>query len=124
MKNVTVLMSTYNGETYLKEQIDSILAQEGIRVKLLVRDDGSKDSTQQILDDYSKRGLLEWYKGENLKSARSFMNLVDTVSLDADYYAFSDQDDFWEKDKLSRAIDMLNQFDDVHCKQLLYKTPL
>lgn len=45
MKKVQVLLSTYNGEKYLKEQLDSIIAQEGVDVHILVRDDGSKDDT-------------------------------------------------------------------------------
>jgi rhamnosyltransferase len=63
MKNpiVLVLMSTYNGERFLKEQIDSILAQEGVDVRLLVRDDGSKDNTCTILSGYaSAHQNIEW----------------------------------------------------------------
>ena len=55
MKNpvVLVLMSTYNGGRFLKEQIDSILSQEDVDVRLLVRDDGSKDNTCSILSEYA-----------------------------------------------------------------------
>ena len=52
---VLVLMSTYNGERFLEEQLDSILSQEGVDVSLLVRDDGSKDNTCQLLSDYASR---------------------------------------------------------------------
>ena len=57
MFKVVVLMSTYNGERYLKEQIDSIISQT-IEVKLIVRDDGSRDKTQVILEEYQKQGKL------------------------------------------------------------------
>ena len=58
---VLVLMSTYNGELFLKEQIDSILSQEGVDVRLLVRDDGSKDHTCSILSDYaSAHDNIKW----------------------------------------------------------------
>lgn len=103
MYNVMVLMSTYNGEKFLRDQIESILKQEKVSVKLLVRDDGSSDETQSILKEYEERGKLKWYSGENLKSARSFMDLL-KQSEDSDYYAFSDQDDFWLPEKLYQAV--------------------
>ena len=55
MKQVQVLLSSYNGEKYIREQIDSILAQEGVSVDLLIRDDGSKDTTKDILQEYEKK---------------------------------------------------------------------
>ena len=76
MKSVLVLLSTYNGEKYLKEQIDSVLGQEKVKTFLLVRDDGSTDKTCSILEWYQKRGALKWYKGKNLGPARSFVDLI------------------------------------------------
>lgn len=59
MKKIQVLMSTYNGERYLMEQLNSILEQEGkIDIKILVRDDGSTDNTIRILKEYEKKGKL------------------------------------------------------------------
>lgn len=106
MKNVTILLSTYNGEKYLKAQLDSLIAQEGVNVSIFVRDDGSTDRTQEILDAYGQRGLLRWYQGENIGPALSFMDLVKCCEH-ADYYAFSDQDDIWKKNKLQIAVDHL-----------------
>lgn len=106
MKTVTVLMSTYNGEKYLREQIDSLIHQVSVKLSILVRDDGSSDSTCAILDEYQEKGVLHWYTGENLRSARSFLNLVQTAG-DSDYYAFCDQDDVWKTDKLQRAVTAL-----------------
>ena len=103
MKKVCVLMSTYNGEKYLKEQIDSILKQKGVKVNLLVRDDGSTDNTLSLLEEYKKKGLLDYCCGSNMKPARSFMELL-SIAPDSDYYAFSDQDDYWEHDKLFNAV--------------------
>lgn len=108
MEKVLVLMSTYNGEKYIREQIDSILAQKGVSVDLLVRDDGSSDKTQAILEEYQSRGLLSWYSGDNIKPARSFMDLVMKASK-ADYYAFSDQDDYWLPGKMGRAINKISR---------------
>ena len=58
---VMVLMSTYNGERFLREQLDSILNQKSVEVYLLIRDDGSKDRTCQIISEYaSKYQNIEW----------------------------------------------------------------
>ena len=99
---VCVLISTYNGEKFLDEQIASILAQKGVEVDILVRDDGSSDMTCSLLERWQKEGKLKWYKGENLGFARSFMNLLKTASV-YDYYAFCDQDDVWLPEKLKKA---------------------
>jgi len=106
MYKIVVLMSTYNGEKYLREQIDSILAQQGCDVELFIRDDGSKDTTTQILDEYKAKGQLDWYPGENLGPGKSFFELS-LHAPDAEYYAFADQDDYWMPDKLSCAINMI-----------------
>ena len=109
MKNIQILMSTFNGEKYLREQIDSILSQEGkIRISLLVRDDGSSDGTIEILKEYEKKNKIKWYKGRNLGPAKSFLDLIKN-SDKADYYAFSDQDDYWEPDKLINAVKCLDK---------------
>lgn len=100
---VAVLMSTYNGEKYLSEQIDSILKQKDVRVRLLVRDDGSQDRTAEILERYRREGHLEWTQGENLGYTESFMQLC-THAPQADFYAFADQDDVWLPEKLKSAI--------------------
>lgn len=108
---VAVLMSSYNGEKYIGKQIESILAQIDCEVHLFVRDDGSSDSTHDILKGYADEGKLEWYQGENLKPAKSFLKLL-YESGEYDYYAFSDQDDIWDKDKLSYGIQYLEKYQD------------
>lgn len=107
-KSVQVVMSTYNGEKYLKEQIDSILSQEGVYVRLYIRDDGSSDRTTDILASYQEHENVKIEKGNNLGFAKSFLTALDECD-EADYYAFSDQDDVWEKDKLSTAIEILEE---------------
>lgn len=111
---VAVLMSTFNGEKYLAEQLDSIFAQEGVAVKLYVRDDGSADSTVKILNDYSnKHPLIVVRDGENVGPGESFMRLVYKYASepDIDYYAFADQDDIWLPNKLSCAIAAIEKED-------------
>ena len=104
-------MSTYNGERFLKEQLDSILCQEDVNVSLLVRDDGSKDNTCQILSDYAlKHQNIELKLCENVGFVKSFSELVKmavTLDIDADYYAFADQDDIWMPQKLAMACSVL-----------------
>lgn len=106
-KTITVLMSTYNGEKYLEEQIDSILCQKEVKVNLIVRDDGSNDQTVNILKRYSSKGLLEYIVGENIGYGRSFLLLFQAVKEATDYYAFADQDDIWNEYKLYEAIKCL-----------------
>lgn len=104
MYNITVLMSSYNGEQYIRQQIDSILNQKGVNVKLIIRDDGSNDCTLDILKQYAKDYTnVSWYTGENLRSAKSFMDLLFFCEENT-YYAFADQDDVWDEDKLLVAI--------------------
>lgn len=111
---IVTLMSTYNGEHFIREQIDSILVQEGCEVTLLVRDDGSSDGTCAILQEYMDRGLLRWYTGRNLGPARSFLDLV-MQAPEADYYAFADQDDIWDSDKLATGMECLKDYQGPAC---------
>ncbi len=108
---LNVLLSTYNGEKYLREQLDSLAEQELRPTKILIRDDGSTDGTLTILDEYSKKhDFISYYIGENLKPARSFWNLIENAE-EADYYALCDQDDVWFKGKLKRAVELLEKED-------------
>ena len=116
-KKVNVLLSAYNGEKYVAEQIDSILAQSHKNFEIYVRDDGSKDGTLAILREYEEKGLIHLEAGANVGFIKSFLWLVANGG-DADYYAFSDQDDVWFKDKLTMALEKLSQTDDT--KPVLY----
>lgn len=109
MYKVQVLLSTYNGEKYIKEQIESILNQKEVEVSLLIRDDASSDKTIEIIGKLAdKNNNIIYYKDENLGPARSFMDLL-YKSGEYDYYAFADQDDIWQKQKLISAINMLKE---------------
>lgn len=105
---IAVLMSTYNGEQFIREQIDSILQQQGdFELDLYVRDDGSNDRTIEIISEYGNKGKLSWFSGNNLKPAQSFMELMKFVDLSYDFYAFSDQDDFWYPDKIKKTVELI-----------------
>ena len=105
-KKVNVLLSAYNGEKYIKAQIDSILNQSYPNVELYVRDDGSKDGTLAIVREYEEKGLLHLEAGENVGFVKSFEWLIANGG-EADYYAFSDQDDVWFEDKIKMAVEKL-----------------
>ncbi len=105
---VNVLMSTYNGEKYIKEQLDSILAQTYPNIEIYVRDDGSKDNTISILKEYETKGKIHFIQGENVGFIHSFFKLLKDCNQ-AYYYAFSDQDDIWLEDKIQRAVRRLEE---------------
>ena len=107
-RKVAVLMSTYNGEKFLREQIESLFAQVGVDLTVYVRDDGSSDGTLEILRRYESEKFIVTV-GNNLGPANSFMELLYSVPDTYDYYAFSDQDDIWAPDKLSAGIQMLEE---------------
>lgn len=110
MKNCLVLLSTYNGERYLEQLINSVLIQKNVNVDILVRDDGSIDNTLKILEKY-KNKHFRIYFGENLKPARSFLDLMKNAPLEYDYYALCDQDDVWNADKLETAVKYLENIE-------------
>lgn len=103
-----ILMSTYNGERYLAEQLDSILAQTYTDWCLFIRDDGSKDGTKAILDAYAAKDprITIVRDTENVGACRSFERLLEQCG-GADYYAFADQDDVWDADKLAICMQVI-----------------
>lgn len=106
-----VLMSSYNGEKYIREQLDSLLRQTLQPDLIYIRDDGSKDDTVAILDEYAgKYPFIRYYCGENKGPAKSFWELICNCE-EADYYALCDQDDVWFDDKLSVALEKLKEED-------------
>ena len=110
MYSVAVAMSTYNGETYLREQIESILGQKDVHVELFVRDDGSEDRTLQLLREYrEKHRNVHIFRGKNAGVGNSFYQLLYKISPEYDYYAFADQDDIWHEQKLVRGIGLLQK---------------
>lgn len=107
---VAILLCTYQGKRYLAEQLDSFEAQTYPQWHLWVSDDGSSDGTQGIIDAYrSKWGpdRLVSVSGPSEGLVRNFLSLLCNESLDSRYYAYSDQDDIWEADKLERAVQWL-----------------
>lgn len=112
MSKVVILLSTYNGISYLRDQIDSILNQKDVDIHLVIRDDGSSDDTCEILKMYaSKYSNISLLIENNVGCEKSFESLYKYVhkNCQADYYAFADQDDVWFPEKLSRSIAVLEK---------------
>ena len=105
------MLSTYNGERYLRQFLDSALNQKNVNVHLVVRDDGSTDGTIDILDEYATRYPEDFtvMKKQNIGCERSFYELLKT-DYKADYYAFADQDDIWMNNKIESAIRELKKY--------------
>ncbi len=113
-KQILVMMSTYNGEKHLREQIDSILNQKTEHeVHLRIRDDGSKDQTCTLIEEYVAQhpSQIELIKGENKGYNGSFFYLIQNAT-GFDYYAISDQDDVWLPEKLQTACNAIDSVED------------
>lgn len=122
---VNVLLSTYNGEKYLKEQLDSVLSQVNVDVRLYIRDDGSQDDTVMILQEYSSRfSNICLFVEQNIGCVNSFLRLIELAENDEAhgfFFAFCDQDDVWDSDKLYCAIKMMDSQDSepiLYCSNL------
>ena len=109
---VSILLCCYNGEKYLSDQIQSFKDQTHKRLDLWVSDDGSYDQTLSTI-----KGLLSSWRDcvHNIRTgplegfAANFMSLITHQGIDSDYYAYSDQDDIWELDKIKRGISHLEK---------------
>lgn len=103
---VAILLCTYNGEAYLRDQIESFLAQTHTHWRLFVSDDGSTDGTLSILDSYQNLlgERLVILRGPSKGFAQNFLSLIRHEQVNADAYAFSDQDDIWLPEKLERSL--------------------
>ena len=105
-------MSTYNGEHFVQEQIESVLKQVGVNVNIYIRDDGSTDGTINKIKELAvKHSNITISAEENVGCYKSFFKLIySTKSGSAEYFALCDQDDVWEPNKLYEAILMLKEF--------------
>lgn len=111
MKKILILLATYNGARWLPEQIDSILRQRNVDVRILISDDLSADNTWIWLQELAKNDCRVKLLPRNEKfgrAAKNFYHLVEMADIaEADFFAYADQDDLWEQDKLIRQIELL-----------------
>ena len=102
---VTILLCTYNGGLFLEEQLASIAAQTHQNWRLIISDDGSHDETLDILQrGIADRSKIEIRSGPQLGPCKNYMSLVTDGRIEGDYFAFCDQDDIWQPDKIERAV--------------------
>ena len=115
-QKIQILLATYNGEKFLREQLDSIINQEYKSLELLVHDDGSVDNTISILNEYQNnfpnkiRILID--KKIFSSASMNFFHLIENRSRDANLYCLCDQDDIWHKNKLKIIIEKYNSKED------------
>jgi len=101
-----ILLASYNGEDYIKSQINSILNQKNIDLKLIISDDNSNDNTVKLIQSFNddRITLLPIIRSTGSASQNFFRLLRDVDFNSFDYISLADQDDIWEFDKLSRSI--------------------
>jgi glycosyltransferase involved in cell wall biosynthesis len=110
LPKIAILLCTFHGQRYLADQLDSIERQTYRHWEVWASDDGSQDDTHAILADYQSKwgeARLSVHYGPAGGFAANFLYLTCKTGIEADCYAYSDQDDIWESDKLQRAMDWL-----------------
>lgn len=103
-------MGTFNGAAFINAQMESLVAQTHPHIDVWVSDDGSTDATKAIVDSWQAqwpKGRLGLVDGPRQGFAANFRAMIVDPRVEADYYAFCDQDDIWETDKLECAIDWM-----------------
>ena len=124
---ISICMATYNGEQFLRQQLDSIFAQSNQDWQLLVRDDGSDDNTVHIIEDYAGRlpGKIKLItdNGNHLGANLNFGKLLEHA--DAEYIMFSDQDDVWLPNKIELTLNAMKAAEQIYPdKPILVHTDL
>ena len=107
---VAILLGTFRGQQYLAEQLDSFAAQTHSNWEVWASDDGSTDDTLKILEGFKAKwpaGRLSIQAGPGKGFVANFLALTCRAGIEAQYYAYSDQDDIWDADKLERALQWL-----------------
>jgi glycosyltransferase involved in cell wall biosynthesis len=110
---IIILLSAFNGEKYLKAQLDSLFSQSYKNFKLIVRDDGSTDGTKEILNSYDIELVSS---SENLGVKKSFETLLKYAceNSDAEYFMFCDQDDVWNNDKIEKTLEKMQELENLY----------
>jgi glycosyltransferase involved in cell wall biosynthesis len=113
---IYILLSTYNGITYLDEFLESLQAQTYLSWKLIVRDDGSSDNSSNVVTQFFKdisQQLIILNDTKNIGAKESFDLLLNEAlqQKDCEYIMFADQDDVWKKDKIERTLSKMNSIE-------------
>lgn len=112
---VSVCMATYNGQKYIKEQIDSILSQLGSEDELIISDDHSSDNTVDIIKSYNDKRIKFFYNELKKGVTHNFENAL--LKSKGEIIFLSDQDDVWLPGKITKMITFMNEgdYDVVEC---------
>ncbi len=113
-KKIAILLATYNGASYLAEQINSIIEQTNQEWTLYIHDDGSTDGTQDIIKDFCQKYnyIVELTYPGGLGAMNNFFSMLQHI--EAEYYSFCDQDDVWLKDKISLSMEAMYEEQMIH----------
>lgn len=124
---VSILLAAYNGERFIRQMIDSVLAQDYKNFQVVLSDDGSSDGTDKVLDEYAElypNQIVRYKSGMKFGCAQKhFMHLL-TVFHDAPYIMFCDQDDVWHKDKVSKTLEKMQQVENGEAVPAMVHTDL
>ena len=112
--NLAILLCTYNGQEFLKEQLDSFSCQTFKSWRLFIYDDCSTDDTKKIVSEYKRshqdQNKVNWKTNKtNMGFSKNFLNSIHEAPSDMEYYALSDQDDIWCEAKLHKAVSHLDK---------------
>jgi len=121
-KTVAIIMATYNGENFIKQQIDSILSQKKVSVDFYISDDSSNDNTLNIVAAYKKKYPKKFKKIFCVRfrsPSKNFLSIIKKININYKYYAFSGQDDVWHSNKLNRAINILDKGYNLYCSRTI-----
>jgi len=113
--SIDVLLGTYNGARYLRAQIESILDQEDVSFRILVRDDGSVDETPAVIEHYKRmrpERVVRVSGSDHLGAVGNFASLLREAK--APYAALSDQDDVWARHKLRTLLGVMRDLESRH----------
>ena len=117
MQKVAILLTIKNGDKYLNAQLKSLIEQKKVKIDIYASDDGSTDNSLKLINKFKnihKNKIKKIYKNNFKSAAKNFHFLINKVNTSYDYYAFSDQDDIWKKNKISNAIKMLEKGYDLY----------
>lgn len=130
-RNIAIMLATFNGASYIEEQIESILAQSNHDWMLYIRDDGSVDGTVEIIERYARlhEDKIKFITNDGLVCGSSKSNFAAihrwvTQNCPSRYYMFSDQDDFWLPNKIELTLSKMSECESDYAGPILVHTDL
>ena len=109
---VSIAIATYNGEKYIKKQLDSILNQSYSNLEIIICDDCSTDNTVKIIKSYNDKRIALLQNATNLGYVKNFEKAIGLCS--GDFIALADQDDIWEKEKINVLLENIGDYSLIH----------